>query len=226
MHFQYTYKFIIFIAVVICMVFIAESAGANNKIIEKVVPLPAVELEIIIVQWLLDKGFDASYNTTGKNQSQIIVKKEDKMWQVKLMPSSPLASKLFITGLNENQDKAEIDGLWSYLALYTQDESTDSQFMNDQFPEFIIPYSKSVVCIEGTINDEHIQFSGFILDGDNIVISTAHDLENMLNLTVTFYNGKKIKGTIIKADYDKDLSLIKITSVIKSSISFCQDCRI
>ncbi len=219
MHLKYTYKFIIFIAVAVCMVFIAGSAGANYKTIEKVVPLPTVELEVIIVQWLLDNGFDVSQHSTRNNQSQIIVKKGDEKWQVTVISSSPLASKVSVTCLKENQDNPEIKGLWEYIDHYTRDEITGNPFMNESVPEFIGSYSKSVVCIDGTINSKPVQFSGFILDRDDIVISTAHDLENILNLTVTFYNGKKTKGTIIRADYDKDLSLIKITSVIKSSIS-------
>jgi serine protease Do len=218
MHSQYTYKFIIFIAAAVCMVFMAGSAGADNKSIEKVVPLPTVEVEIIIVQWLLDNGFDASHNSSANNQSHIIVKKGDTKWQVTVMPSSPLASKVSVTCLKDIEDKAELNGLWSYLTQYT-DDSPGTPFIKESAPDFFRSYSESVVCIEATNHKEPVQFTGFILDRDDIVISTAHDLENVQDLTITFYNGRKTKGTIIRSDFEKDLSFIKITSAIKSSIS-------
>jgi serine protease Do len=219
MHSKYTYKFIILIAVAVFTLLMAGSAGANYETVDKVVPLPTVDLELIIVQWLLDNGFDASHNSSAKNQSIIAVKKGNTKWLVTVMPSSPLASKVSVTCLKDIEDKAEFKGLWAYLDIYTQDERASGPIIKKTIPDFLEPYSESVVCVEAIINSKPVQFSGFILDRDDIVVSTAHDLENVQDLTVTFYNGKKTNGTIIRADYDKDLSLIKISSPITSSIS-------
>ncbi|UCH80857.1 MAG: trypsin-like peptidase domain-containing protein [Nitrospiraceae bacterium] len=201
------------------MVFITGPAGADYKPDEKVLPLPTVELEIIIIRWLFDNGFDASHNTAAYNQTLIMVRKGDNKWQITVTAFSPLASRVSVTCLNNNEDKTELPGLWAYLDMYIQDEGTNSPFISESAPEFFRPYSESVVCIKGTNHKEPVQFTGFILDRDDIVISTAHDLEGVRNLEITFYNGKKTTGTIIRSDHEKDLSLIKINSAIKSSIS-------
>ena len=86
-------------------------------------------------------------------------------------------------------------------------------------PDSVHDHINSVVCISGSSNGNSLQFTGFVLDNEKIILSTAHDLQMVKNLTVVLRDGEKVSGTVIKSDFDKDLSLIQIRSAVTSSIS-------
>jgi len=86
-------------------------------------------------------------------------------------------------------------------------------------PDSIHDHLNSVVCIRGSSNGNSIQFTGFVLDNERIILSTAHDLEMVRNLTILLHDGKEVSGTVIRSDFDKDLSLIQVRDNVNSTIS-------
>ena len=69
----------------------------------------------------------------------------------------------------------------------------------------------AAVCIRGNAkNGALINFSGFVIHKDGLILSTAHDLEGMRGIVVTFMDGTEADGNIIRLDIHKDLSMIKI----------------
>ena len=79
-----------------------------------------------------------------------------------------------------------------------------------------------MVCIKALIEGKHIQFSGFIIDRDGLIISTAHDLQGIKDITVIFYNSRQFNGRIVAADSDRDVALIKIDTICDSSVSLAE----
>jgi serine protease Do len=53
-----------------------------------------------------------------------------------------------------------------------------------------------------------VQFTGFIVDPEGLILCTAHDLSLHQNVTVTFYDAASAAGTVSWLDLEKDLALI------------------
>jgi S1-C subfamily serine protease len=52
--------------------------------------------------------------------------------------------------------------------------------------------------------------SGFLWDKSGYIVTNNHVIENADNITVTFYDGTEVPGTVVGADADSDLAVIKV----------------
>jgi len=170
---------------------------------------------------LMKKGYRVSLISLKDRQYKLVAVKGDEKWQITVIPYSPLASRISTSyTFNNNQPaQTELTQLWEYLRLYSSDIYTKDTVSDQSIPEVILTKANSVVCIKGNINNQPVQFSGFILNKDGIIISTAHDLENAKELTIIFSDGRETAGNVIKIDKYNDLALISFNDKYESSIS-------
>jgi S1-C subfamily serine protease len=185
----------------------------------RIIPLPAVELEAVLIQWLIDSGFDVSLSSMQDNQRKLIAARGNEQWIITITPNSPLASHILAAYTLDNRpDLFRHNELWNYLDRYSGDTHKDDMITGQSIPDVVLSQAESVVCIKGNTKDHPIQFSGFILDSE-VILSTAHDLEGTRKLSVAFYDVEEITGNAVKTDSLRNLILIDIPSIKSSTIS-------
>ncbi|MEW6600785.1 MAG: serine protease [Nitrospirota bacterium] len=176
-------------------------------------PLPAAEADTVIVRWLVNAGFETTRKHSESGPSAINAVKGNEEWRIIIRPYSPLASYVAaehtIDGMPETQ---RTSGLYKFL-------DTLNRRVSENVPETVLNLKEHTVCIKAGTGEEHIQFSGFIVGKEGLIISIAHDLDTVQEVTVFLNNGEKLKGRVIRLDFDKDLSLIDIDKEISSPIS-------
>jgi len=183
-------------------------------------PLPLVEVEKVLVQWLSDSGFKVTRRDLGGFRVQLEGKKENEIWELTLTPQSPLASLIEPRYTSGGRTVSErMEGLWSYLEGYLKDEEKERKSLLSEFPAKLKPHTDSIVCIKVNVKGEEIQFTGFIVDRKGLILSTGHDLKGVREVTIILANGQEQKGRLMKIDLHRDLSLIDTPSRLNSSIS-------
>lgn len=171
-------------------------------------PLPASETETVIIRWLMDTGFEPS-----RTKPEIIAVKGNERWNIIIKPYSPLAShvtSLYTIDGIPVPDK--VKQLRTFISSLKENSSRD-------IPGIILRLKEYTVCIRAGTNGEHIQFTGFIVGNEGLIVSIAHDLDTVREVAVILDNGEEIKGRVIRMDFDRDLSLIDIDRKISSPVS-------
>ena len=77
---------------------------------------------------------------------------------------------------------------------------------------------QNVVCLNASVGGETIDFTGFVINRDGMIVSTAHDLDGIRDVTVSFDNGQKLGGEIVRRDPARDLSLIRVAGPLAGVI--------
>jgi len=171
-------------------------------------PLPAGETETVITRWLMDAGFE-----TTRTGSEINALRVNERWHIVIRPYSPLAS--YVTAAYTIDGRPGPDrGRQLHIFLDTLKGSASGDI-----PGAVLIQKEYTVCIRAGTNEEPIQFSGFIVGKEGLVVSIAHDLDTVQEVSVIFNNGEELRGRVIRIDFDRDLSLIDITREISSPIS-------
>jgi serine protease Do len=209
-----------FCIVVLSVVLVSSSLFADSNDSARVWPFPLVESEEVLTRWLADTGFEFSRVPLEYGSVRLRAVRANERWQIILKPRSPLATEvLALYTQNGRPDEGKIEALWAYLKSYSEDLHGTGGNSDQVVPAAILSQKEHVVCVKALIEREHIQFSGFIIDRDGLIISTAHDLQGIKDVTVILYNGRQLNGRIIASDYHRDVALIKIDMTSDSFIS-------
>ncbi len=186
-------------------------------------PLPLVEAERILSRWLLEAGFEVSPSPPKSGQIQLRATKENASWQVVLKPDSPLASSIqaeyFLLG---RPDPGKVESLWAFLDAYARGILSGGENLVPGLPPSILSQADSVVCIKARAGRIEIQFSGFIVDKKGVILSTAHDLEGIQEITVILHNGREFQGRPVKRDFHRDLALIRVKSDFPTEVELAR----
>lgn len=195
-------------------------AASNGSV--RVWPFPLVECEEVLTRWLENAGFNPSRVALEYGVVRLRAVKENEYWQIILKPHSPLATKArALYTQNSAPDGARVEALWAYLKDYARDFHEIGKNFND-IPPPIFSQKENIVCIKALIEREQIQFSGFMIDCEGLIISTAHDLQDIRDMTVNLYDGRQRNGHIVAIDFDRDISLIKMDMTSDSFISLAE----
>jgi serine protease Do len=193
---------------------------ADNESSQRLCPLPMVEAEKILFDWLVDSGFDVSKTSPERDQIFLLGLKGSESWEMILRPYSPLASYLRMKyTVNGQPQQGKLDELWAYLEGYSRGQRSERKDFEKEVPPKVLSQSQSVVCIKAKVEQGEIQFSGFIVDKKGLIVSTAHDLKDAQEISAILHNGQKLKGDLVKIDYHRDLILIDIKYKLNSSVS-------
>jgi len=183
-------------------------------------PLPVAETRVLLARWLADSGFTVRQTASDAGGVRLDAVRVTERWRIIISPYSPLASALYaeysLNGLPREDKIRELQGV---IDSYTKGRYPARQGGGSGIPEVIMSRTANVVCIRAAINNRPIQFSGFIVGKEGLVISTAHDLAGVREVTVVLDTGKELKGYIVKRDTGRDLSLIDTRARLDSSIS-------
>jgi serine protease Do len=193
---------------------------AQGKDTFRFYPLPLAELEQIVSRWLVDSDFQVSRTKLDSGKVLLIASNERGACQFTLKPHSALAAEIMATCVLKDRDRGTVEQeLWTYLSLYVRHALSGREDDNQDAPLAVSSKSQSVVCIHAKLENEAIQFSGFLIDPEGLIISTAHDLGGVTEINVTLHDGREFQGYLLKTDSYRDLALIDIRVRVNTIIS-------
>lgn len=194
--------------------FTAPSRGEDVKLF----PFPLMETEKAIVDWLHYNGFQVFRSPSGSDQVELRAIKNREKWEIICRPYSPLAS--LVRGLYKKDDQVDqkkLQEFWFFLENY---ERVSSSVNRKQltYPQSIFSIlSEAVVCIQ-TGGEPPVQFSGFFINEQGLIISTAHDLEKIREFKIRLKNQNELPATLLRKDDQRDLALLKVKGQFKNYI--------
>jgi serine protease Do len=202
----------------IALVIIAEPVHSASEAAEKQIPLPIGEITDMLVKWWDDAGYQIKRSEPEPESVRLTAIKGQENWQVDLAPHSALATRVIVcfSGMNPEIQQQQF---WDHISHYIRISSTEAPRGSDlHIPADVLSKMESVVCINAVSDENKVQFSGFIVDTSGLVLCTAHDLGNTLDLTVTLYDGQEVKAKLLFKDPHTDLSILQIALKPKVAI--------
>jgi len=209
------------LVLILCTSFIGVPVCADKLDLSRTYPLPITEMQDVVSKWLVDSDFEIFRVDQELSQVRLSAESREKNWEICLSQQSPLATLVTICkgrGDAKNQDLQ--DRLWNYISEYVNSPEIKVSDTKQEIPNIILSQKESVVCIEAKVAGETYQASGFAVNdnGHVRIISTAHDLKNLKEVNVIFYDGSEMAGRILKIDFHRDLSLIQIDKKLEHFI--------
>ena len=100
----------------LALVFICSSGYSGERDTGTIVPLPAVELKSVLVQWLMTTGYRISdISSKGERESLVVIKGKEER-HLTIRPYSALASRLVIDDLpGHGSGQFELDEFLEYV---------------------------------------------------------------------------------------------------------------
>jgi serine protease Do len=213
--------------VILFLVMISTPLSAQTDESVKVFPLPIFELEQVVTKWLGHSGFDISKTSLSMGQVELLGVEGDGRCKVLLRPSSPLATEVHAKCTSEGKpDVPRTNKLFDDIAGHISGntngpshEADNADVAEEIIPAVVLSKIESIVCLRAKLQDNDIQFSGFIVDEDGLIISTAHDVKGLKAITVVLFDGRELKGNLVKIDPHRDLAFIDIDASLSTYIS-------
>jgi len=215
---------IVFTILSIALISISIPAEAEDPV-KSHHPLPVFELEKVITGLLEHSGYEVSRTPLQMGKVQLKAVKEKKAWQISLTPHSALATEVQAQCTAEGESdeaQAQLEKLWDHIEDYLSGNikttSVQTEAPRQFIPTAVLSQIESVVCLRAEFEDNDMQFSGFMLDEDGLIISTAHGLKGIEQLTIILSDGRQFKGDLIKMDLRRDLAFVHIKGKFDSYI--------
>lgn len=172
---------------------------------------PVTETLHEVVSWMNDSGLTVEQKTlpggnvvvTGTRKSKDVGK-----WLVMVSPYSALGSEVSVEITGE-VDESLLTELKTVLESGHVGGMQDS-FAASVLPSPILSQIENVACIHAESGTRSVQFSGFFIDNEGLVLSTAHDLLEHERVKVMSNTGLFYEGDVVKADFERDLALIRV----------------
>lgn len=180
------------------------------------IALPVSEVAYKITRWMVHTGLKPEQSEMVNGGIRIVATKGennlDEIWLIEMSPLSPLGTDIYIQlqGKNSSQDQ-----LKQLTEMYQIKENEQREVVTNSanvIPEPVLNQIANVACIHVRTRTRSIQFTGFFIDNDGLILSTAHDLLEHEHVSIISNTGIPYEGDVIKADFTKDLALIKVNA--------------
>ncbi len=207
----------------LCVALLNTSVCADTEAPTKLFPLPLAEADEVISLWLRNSGFIVSRSSLETGKIELHAVSGTNNWQIFLKQHSALATEVQAVSTEQQSGLMVYGRLWDHVSEYIKQPSqghiTEIKGLDHDVPLAVMSRKKSVVCIKAKTEDREVQYSGFIVDDEGLILSTAHDLKDCRDVTVSLHDGTEVKGHIVKIDHHRDLSLISIDAKLDAFIS-------
>lgn len=194
----------------ITLLTVVETGYGATEISERRIPLSVAEMADMLLKWWEDAGYQIQRTDPKEGYVNLHAIKDQENWQVDLSPHSALETQVStrFSGMNPGARQQQF---WDHISQYLQNPSTEASRDSDRhIPAAVLSRIESVVCINARSDENNVQFSGFIINTNGLVLCTAHDLENSQQITVTLYNGQEVEAKLLFKDPHVDLSILQI----------------
>ena len=191
-------------------------AGAGDKF-SSVHDMPVVETEGVVIQWLEAKGFTVSRFSRDDLHVRIVAVKGAIVLNIALKPQSPLATHVLIDPESKIAQSAATQ-LAGFLEGYINLPNQSAAKQSFEVPAIAENLQGAIVCLYADNKGREYQFSGFIIDTQGLIVSTAHDLHLDQPVSVLYRNGKEKDGRVVRIDPRRDLSVIKTSGPLPKAV--------
>ncbi|NVN91262.1 MAG: trypsin-like peptidase domain-containing protein [Desulfuromonadales bacterium] len=142
--------------------------------------------------------------------------REKERFLVSIRPYSPLASLVEFSGVSAVSPL--VTGLKKTLTEYVQSLHGEGHVTSLNIPHAVRKQEKNMFCLSATVGGGTVEFSGFAIERNGLIVSTAHDLESIHDIVVRLDNGEEVAGEVVKRDALRDLSLIKLSKNLAGAV--------
>lgn len=199
------------IVMTVALVVLSHSALYAQSIRNEIIlPIPMAETHERVKLWLTYNGYQLVPGYSNVGQKEIIAEKGDERLTLVLKNHSALGTKLIALCENRIAGQACGDSIFQSLtADYGTGKRSDTGSAEQILPKQSIQ-TDAIVCIYADAWGREAQFTGFVINQDGLIMCTAHDLNPELEVVVTFSDGSRFPGKVLKRDAMLDLSLISV----------------
>jgi len=198
------------------------SSGAGGAESGRLYPVTLLEMQKILSQWLAESGYRVFPSAGPDGAVQLSATRENERWRLVLQAHSPLYSSVEAECLVDGRPSAQrVRDLSAFVDDYVAKHSGGAEAKKPEIPPALAGMN-SIVCISAFAGKTPIFFSGFVVDPKGIILSTAHDLDTVQDVTVTTSDGRKLNGRLIKKDMHRDLAMISVEARFASSLNLMQ----
>jgi len=179
--------------------------------------IPVPEVAYKVNRWMRNSGVLVEQSALKDGTIRIIgsggEKSQFEKWFVELTPQSSLGTEVSIKLEGDNGTVQErIDSLAELLLVQETGEESFISERADMIPGPILDQIGNVACIHVKSTSKSVQFTGFFIDNEGLILCTAHDLLEHEQVRIMSNTGIFYEGDVIKADFEKDLALIKVNA--------------
>ena len=186
-------------------------------------PAPASEVLEIISEWLNGQGYDVRRDFPRPGTVHLTARTSQDEWEITVRPKSTLASVATMIHAGDTPSIQACRRLRDYVDGYligTASTAPPREKRRGQgIATAVLDKIETAVCIRANSRQQEVQFSGFVVDAAGLVLCTAHDLIDHQQVTVTFYDGATVPGTVSRLDLHRDLALIECLDGTRTSVS-------
>ena len=193
---------------------------------QNTVSIPVSEVAYKVNKWMRNSGILIEHSALKNGGVRIIgsggEKKQGEQWLVELTPRSALGTEILIQLEGDDTANERINLLTELLQIQESGDETFINEGNNAVPEPILSQIGNVACIHVQTKSKSVQFSGFFIDNEGLILCTAHDLLEHEQVKIMSNTGIFYEGDVIKADFEKDLALIKVNAAKEDIVSITE----
>ena len=180
------------------LLLITVPASGGEPLAARTVDLPAPETAARLERCLAASGFDVTRRETSGAEIRIFASRGQDARSLLVSPRSPLAS---VVEWGTNAGEAGAPGTPDDLRACIDRGGA---------PTEVLAGEKFVVCLRARRGGREIRFSGLLVGAEGTVVSTAHDLDRVEEVSVRLRDGRIVPGKIGRKDPLLDLSRIDL----------------
>jgi len=184
---------------------------------QEYIALPVTEVADKVDQWMTAGGYTVQQEKFDSGRIHLSAVTGDGaaklLFTVRLTPQSPLGTALRIEQLQAISPASASELLADLLQIFKNyDNEVPANQTANIIPKPVLDQIENVACIHVQTNAKTVQFTGFFIDEEGLILSTAHDLVEHEHVQILSNTGIPYEGDIIKADFSRDLALIKVNA--------------
>ena len=192
--------------------------GSNSQF-----PAPASEVVELISGWFTDQGYSVQRDFPRPGHVHLTAWNSQDEWDITVRPHSALSSVATVIHEGAMPSKQACRRLREYVngdLLGTMPgPPPQAERLRPVIPTVVLERIETVVCIHTRSSRREVQFSGFVVDPDGLVLCTAHDLTDRQRVTLTFTDGTNLPGIVTRLDLRLDLALIEFSAGARAFVS-------
>lgn len=206
------------------LLLVPPAAAENNVCFH---PLPVSEVESVLRDWLVKEGFTVGEPAGDRDRVRLKAERMGTPLAITLTPNSPLGSRMeVLPGEGTVGEPRLCDQFAAYLAGYLDRPAgrrePDAAKAAAAVPAAVLSRINATVCIEGHEGGAVSQQSGVIVDAEGIILCTTHALTEDETIQVSFHDGRKLPGRLLKIDPLRDLALIHVGARLAAAVPLRQ----
>lgn len=181
------------------LLLVAVPAAGSEPLPARSVGLPAVETAARITRCLESSGYDILGSETVEEGIRIAAVRGGKIRTILVSPRSPLDSNV-----DWGPGETAVSGTGGYPY------GIGACLENGGGTPEVLEAEEFVVCLRARRDGREIRFSGFLVGEGGTVVSTAHDLDRVEEVSVRSRDGAVVTGMVGDRDPVRDLSRIDL----------------